>query len=56
MFRYNGQPAIGLAISMVPNGDALALGTNVKARMAQLTDNLPIGVDTAPGRQTSRTW
>lgn len=44
MFRYNGQPAIGLAISMVPNGDALALGTNVKARMAQLTENLPIGV------------
>ena len=26
MFRYNGQPAIGLAISMATGGDVLALG------------------------------
>ena len=31
MFRYNGQPAIGLAVSMVQNGDALALGQHIKA-------------------------
>jgi multidrug efflux pump subunit AcrB len=45
MFRYNGQPAIGLAVSMVPNGDALALGDNIKAKMAALTANLPVGID-----------
>ena len=32
MFRFNGQPAIGLAISMATGGDALALGHNVKER------------------------
>ena len=29
MFRYNGQPAIGLAVSMAKNGDALALGEHI---------------------------
>jgi len=45
MFRYNGQPAIGLAVSMIPGGDVLALGENLKARMAEFTRDLPIGVD-----------
>ena len=45
MFRYNGEPAIGLAISMAKNGDAEALGANVKKRMTQLLGNLPIGLD-----------
>ena len=45
MFRYNGQPAIGLAISMGSGGDVLALGENVKARRAELTSDLPVGVD-----------
>lgn len=45
MFRYKGEPAIGLAIAMARNGDAEGLGRNVKAKMAGLTDNLPIGVD-----------
>jgi len=45
MFRYNGQPAIGIAISMTTGGDVLALGHNVKERVAQLTRELPIGVD-----------
>ena len=30
MFRFNGEPAIGLAISMTAGGDALALGEHVK--------------------------
>lgn len=47
MLRYNGKAAIGLAVSMVPNGDALALGTNIKARMAELKSNLPIGIGVA---------
>jgi multidrug efflux pump subunit AcrB len=45
MFRYNGQPAIGLAISMTSGGDVLALGHNVKERVAQLARELPVGVD-----------
>ncbi len=45
MFRYNGQPAIGLALSMAPGGDVLALGRNVKQRMAELVADLPLGVD-----------
>src|SRR6185295_9895569 len=45
MFRYNGEPAIGLAVAMAAGGDALALGRNIKARAAQVTANLPVGVE-----------
>src|SRR5204863_1268926 len=45
MFRFNGEPAIGLAISMTAGGDALALGENVKSRVTQLTRDLPVGID-----------
>ncbi|HEX2134962.1 MAG TPA: efflux RND transporter permease subunit [Microvirga sp.] len=45
MFRFNGQPAIGLAVSMTTGGDVLALGENVKRRMAQVARDLPIGLD-----------
>jgi multidrug efflux pump subunit AcrB len=45
LFRYNGEPAIGLAVAMVKNGDALGLGRNIKARIAELTRELPIGID-----------
>ncbi len=44
-FRFNGQPAIGLAVSMRQGGDVEALGRNVRARMAQVQRDLPIGVD-----------
>lgn len=44
MFRYNGEPAIGMAISMVKSGDVLTPGKNIKARLAQLTADLPIGI------------
>jgi multidrug efflux pump subunit AcrB len=45
MFRYNGEPAIGLAISMSSGGDVLALGEHIREKMAQITANLPIGID-----------
>ena len=45
MFRYNGEPALGMAISMTTGGDVLALGRNVKARMAELARELPVGID-----------
>ncbi len=45
MFRFNGVSAIGLAISMVKNGDVLALGENIESRIEQITGDLPIGID-----------
>ena len=45
MFRYNGEAAIGLAVSMVKNGDALALGEKLAKRMAEITNDLPIGIE-----------
>ncbi|OAF07298.1 efflux RND transporter permease subunit [Bradyrhizobium neotropicale] len=45
MFRVNGQPAIGLAIAMREGGDILALGANIKKVMAQITADLPIGIE-----------
>lgn len=45
MFRVNGEPAIGLAIAMRDGGDILALGRNIKKAMAQVTADLPIGIE-----------
>ena len=45
MFRVNGQPAIGLAIAMRESGDILALGRNVSKEMADITANLPLGIE-----------
>ena len=49
MFRYNGIPAIGLAISMKKNADVLAFGEHIKERLARVTADLPVG-DRAPPR------
>ncbi|HRH87708.1 MAG TPA: efflux RND transporter permease subunit, partial [Rubrivivax sp.] len=45
MFRVNGQPAIGLAISMRDQADILALGRNVRAAMDQIRADLPVGIE-----------
>lgn len=45
MFRVNGKPAIGLGIAMRDGGDILALGQNLRQRMAELTVDLPIGIE-----------
>lgn len=45
MFRVDGKPAIGLAIAMRDGGDILALGANIKKAMAQITADLPIGIE-----------
>ncbi|MGY8683008.1 efflux RND transporter permease subunit [Bradyrhizobium sp. UFLA05-153] len=45
MFRVNGKPAIGLAISMREGGDVLALGANIRKAMAEITAELPIGIE-----------
>ena len=45
IFRINGRQGIGLAIAMRKGGDVLALGRNVEQAMAEITANLPVGVE-----------
>ncbi len=45
MFRVNGRPAIGLAISMRDQADILALGRNVRAAMDEIRATLPVGIE-----------
>ena len=45
MFRVNGQEAIGLAVSMADGGDVIALGARLEARVAELTADLPVGIE-----------
>jgi multidrug efflux pump len=45
LFRANGEPAIGLAIAMREGGDILALGNNIQRAMAEITGNLPLGIN-----------
>jgi len=44
MFRYNGQPAIGLAVGMIPASNLLKFGEALNETMADATAELPIGV------------
>ena len=44
LFRYNGEPAIGLAIAMRPGANLLHFGEALKAQMRTLEAKLPIGV------------
>jgi multidrug efflux pump subunit AcrB len=45
IFRVNGKPALGLAVSMRDGGDVLALGRNIQQTMQELKANLPIGIE-----------
>ncbi|QTL04972.1 efflux RND transporter permease subunit [Aquabacter sp. L1I39] len=45
LFRVNGVPAIGLGIAMRDGGDILALGRNITKAMAEITADLPIGIE-----------
>jgi len=45
LFRVDGQPAIGLAIAMREGGDILALGKNIQRAIAQVTKDLPVGIE-----------
>ncbi len=45
MFRVDGRPAIGLAISMRTGGDVLALGKNIARAMKEATADLPVGIE-----------
>ena len=45
LFRVGGKPALGLAIAMRDGGDILALGANIRRAMAQITADLPLGIE-----------
>lgn len=44
-FRVNGQPAIGLAISMASTGNMLSFGKALNDRMAMISGQLPHGIE-----------
>lgn len=44
LFRYNGQPAIGMIISMAAGGNVLTFGEGIRERMRQVEANLPVGI------------
>ncbi|OHV80192.1 efflux RND transporter permease subunit [Rhizobium sp. LCM 4573] len=45
LFRFNGQPAIGLAIGMKAGANLLEFGEALDAQMQRIVADLPIGVD-----------
>ena len=44
LFRFNGQPAIGIAIGMKANSNIIEFGKNLRAHMSGVVADLPIGV------------
>jgi len=45
ILRFNGKPAIGIAISTVSGGNAVIMGNAVKARIAELMPQIPLGME-----------
>ena len=45
LFRVNGQPAIGLAVSMAATGNMLRFGQALNARMENIRSTLPHGIE-----------
>lgn len=44
-FRYQGQPALGIGVSMRAGGDIIQLGKDLDAAMKRIQNQLPVGVD-----------
>jgi multidrug efflux pump subunit AcrB len=44
MFRYDGQPAIGLAIGMKPGNNLVQFGNDLRSKMREIVSEMPIGV------------
>ncbi|RCU52453.1 AcrB/AcrD/AcrF family protein [Corallincola holothuriorum] len=45
LMRYNGERAIGLGISNMAGGNVVTMGDAVKARLAELEDQRPLGIE-----------
>ncbi|MGL5986106.1 MAG: efflux RND transporter permease subunit, partial [Burkholderiales bacterium] len=43
--RFNGKPALGLAISMQKGGNIIALGENLEKSIAEVRKSLPVGIE-----------
>ena len=48
MMYYNGQPAIGIAVSMEPGGNILTLGSELNKLMDKVSADMPIGLEIHP--------
>ncbi|BDA84655.1 ACR family transporter [Aureimonas sp. SA4125] len=44
LFRYNGQPAIGLAVGVKTGANLLAFGEDLDKEMARIEGELPVGI------------
>ncbi|MET0656745.1 MAG: efflux RND transporter permease subunit [Steroidobacteraceae bacterium] len=44
-FRYNGQPSIGIGVTMSKGGNILDMGRAVSMTMARIQADLPVGMD-----------
>ena len=51
--RVNGHPGAGIAISLAPGADALKTAELVKARVQQLAENFPEGIEFAYANDTT---
>ncbi|HPY38910.1 MAG TPA: efflux RND transporter permease subunit [Thiolinea sp.] len=47
-FRYQGQPALGIGVSMRAGGDVIQLGKDLDAAMKRIQNQLPVGIDLHP--------
>ena len=45
LFRLDGQPAAGIAISLLPEANAIAVSSEVKAKMDELAKPFPRGLE-----------
>ena len=45
ILRFNGHPAIGIAISTITGGNAVTMGEGVVKRIGELLDQIPIGME-----------
>ncbi len=45
LLRYNGKQALALGISIVPRGNVIDLGVDVKNRLVELESRIPIGFE-----------
>ncbi len=48
LLRRNGQPAVGLGVSVVDGGNVVVMGDAVKAKLAELAQRIPVGFEIHP--------
>jgi multidrug efflux pump subunit AcrB len=45
ILHYDGKPAVGLGISTVAGGNVVVMGEALKVRMAELQEQIPVGIE-----------